>query len=421
MRHCAVKISIWELIMGISEATDLISPAVADHHLKVAIIANSLAHSLGWDQERLNRITVAAIMHDIGALSLQERLSIMRFETSDASLHAARGYIFLREFGPFNRIAEIVLHHHCHWEHGRCRGDDGSEIPLESHVIHLADRIAVLIDSTKEILGQTNSILEKIRSRSGDQFNPALVEAALSLGCRESFWLEAISSYKKNILKSRVSLGVLNQDGDRLLNLARLFARIIDFRSRFTSTHSSGVAAVAEQLAYYAQMSSGQANLMRIAGFLHDIGKLSVPAEILEKPGPLDENEINVMRKHTFYTYQILSTIKAFETIREWAALHHERLNGCGYPFHLSETEIPMGSRIMAIADTFTAICEDRPYRKGMPPDIAVKTLKNLVESQMLDANLINLAIDHYESLDKIRIDAQQSARKMYAEFDSIT
>jgi len=105
---------------------------------------------------------------------------------------------------------------------------------------------------------------------------------------------------------------------------------------------------------------------MEVAGNLHDLGKMVIPNSILNKPDKLNKEETAIMRQHTYFTYTVLNSIGGISQIAEWAAFHHERLDGSGYPFHLGADKLGIGSRIMAVADVFTAISEDRPYRKGM-------------------------------------------------------
>ncbi|MCL5884638.1 MAG: HD domain-containing protein [Deltaproteobacteria bacterium] len=159
--------------------------------------------------------------------------------------------------------------------------------------------------------------------------------------------------------------------------------------------------------------------MFEIAAFLHDLGKLAVPSEILEKPGKLTEGEWNVMRTHVYYTYQILNSIEALEGIASWGALHQERLNGSGYPFRYTEDELPLGARIMAVADVFTSLTEDRPYRKAMPREGATRELHDMVERRELDETLVNLLLGHYDEIDRFRSAAQSKAVREYEEFRS--
>jgi len=152
---------------------------------------------------------------------------------------------------------------------------------------------------------------------------------------------------------------------------------------------------------------------MKIAGYLHDLGKLAVPQEILEKPAKLNDYEFNIMRSHVFYTYRILANRNGLEQINEWASLHHERLNGKGYPFHLKAADISFGSRIMAVADVFTAIAEDRPYRKGLSKDQIIRTLSHMgVDS--LDSKIVNSLIEKFEYINDIRYAARSEALNEY-------
>jgi len=130
---------------------------------------------------------------------------------------------------------------------------------------------------------------------------------------------------------------------------------------------------------------------MRTAGYLHDLGKLSVPPAILEKMDKLSSKEWAILRGHTYYTFQILDVIGGPSHLSEWAAFHHERLDGNGYPFHRRADELTLGSRIMAVADVFTALTEDRPYRSGLPASETVSILEELTRDGGLDGDVVAL------------------------------
>ena len=248
---------------------------------------------------------------------------------------------------------------------------EGEKVPFSSHILHLADRIAVSINKQQEILAQVTGICGTIEKNAGEMFVPEVVNSFKALAEREYFWFDAASSTLGSILTEAITLPTIEQDIDDLLSLAKVFAHIIDFRSRFTATHSSGVSATATALAKFARFTERECKMMTIAGYLHDLGKLAVPAEILEKPAKLTEDDYNIMRRHTYLTYRALVAVDGFETINTWGSFHHERINGSGYPFHHKGADMSLGSRIMAVADVFTAVTEDRPYRKGMSEDNA--------------------------------------------------
>ncbi len=398
---------------------DFIDPAVVDHHKQVAYIAYSIAAELGLTPKEQKDLILAGSLHDIGAFSLKERKDALAFELRNPHGHARNGYALLRLFEPLSQVAEIVRFHHVPWDHGAGREFRGAEVPFFSHVVHLSDRIAVLVDKKQEILGQSSNICRAIRKKSGSMFCPELVDAFLKVASREYFWLDLASPSIQTILSQRLRsahIGIISRD---MLGFSELFSRIIDFKSPFTATHSSGVAASAEFLAGKIGFSRKECTAMRIAGYMHDLGKLAVPVEILDKPAHLNRKEYNVVRHHTFYTYRILEPLAPLHTINTWAAYHHERLDGTGYPFHLRKKDLPLGSQVMAVADVFTALTEDRPYRAGMKQSGAVRILDEMGSRSALNGEIVALLSKHYEEIDILRIRAQADARMKYREINA--
>ena len=156
--------------------------------------------------------------------------------------------------------------------------------------------------------------------------------------------------------------------------------------------------------------------MLQIAGNLHDVGKLKIPRSILEKPGKLTEREFNVMKEHAYSTFLLLSGIRGLEQVSGWASLHHEKLNGCGYPFRLKGERIPLGSRIMAVADVFSAVTEDRPYRKGMDRSAALEALRGDAARGALAPTLVELLAGNYEEINARRSAASEAAGQRYRE-----
>lgn len=161
--------------------------------------------------------------------------------------------------------------------------------------------------------------------------------------------------------------------------------------------------------------------MMKIAGYLHNLGKLAVPLEILEKAAKLTEDEFNIIKSHTFYTCRILETISNLDVINTWASFYHERLDGKGYPFHHKGEDLSLGSRIMAVADVLTAVTEDRPHRKGMPSDGALQVLRQMAESSVLDSYVVSTLRLYYDEVNSVRIAARAAASKEYQEFGQQT
>ena len=399
------RIPLIDLIMCLSEALDLVNPILVNHHKQVAYIAFSIGTEFGLSTEEQRNLVFAGALHDVGAFSLKEKIKILKFEVEDPHRHAEFSYMLLRMLEPLSDVADMVRFHHVPWDNGRGSECYGKPVPIGSHILNLADRISVLINKHQPILGQISSISDRIKDDTGKTFKPELVNAFISIAKKEYFWLDIVYGLTGALLPKRITLETIELDD--IFNFSRLFSRIIDFRSPFTATHSSGVAVTAEELARLTGMSELECRMMRIAGFLHDLGKLTVPTEILEKPTKLTKDDVDIMRCHTFYTYRLLDSIEDLKVINTWASYHHERLDGRGYPFHLDRDDLSLGSRIMAVADIFTAITEERPYRAGMPEERALSILRKMAETSALDADLVDLLESNYDVIDSLRMDAQ--------------
>ncbi len=172
--------------------------------------------------------------------------------------------------------------------------------------------------------------------------------------------------------------------------------------------------AVAEKLARLMGLSRQERVFIQVAGYLHDPGKLSTPREILEKAGPLTPEEYSILKSHPYYTFQLLSRIETFQSIVPWASFHHEGLRGDGYPFHLTGEEIPLGSRIIQAADVFTALLEDRPYRKGMSIGEVRSILPEMVKDEQLDGRVIGMLDKNIEEINAAREQSQREILKSF-------
>lgn len=410
-----VQIPLYDLISCLSDIIDLINPDLVNHHQKVAYIAYRLGTELGLPSRETSDLLLAGKLHDIGILSSSERIKSMQFETASANAHAEVGYRLLVAFAPLAGVARLIRHHHVGWD------EAGSErkgnVLHGSQLLHLADRVAVLtVHCNGNLLSHGRSILDTVKAQRGSMFMPEAVDALERLAEKEFFWLDLCSSGIGSLLRQRVVKESIGINLTSLLDLARIFSRIIDFRSRFTATHSSGVAASAEALARLIGFSERECTMMKVAGFLHDLGKLAVPTEVLEKPGPLSPQERDLIRCHTFHTYRTLENIGDFALINAWASFHHECLDGSGYPFHLTREELSLGSRIMAVADVFTAITEDRPYRRGMESEQALATIGEMVARQALDPLVVEVLRANFALINTVRMEAQAASIREYSQ-----
>jgi len=402
--------TLYDLITCMTSAVDLLDARVSNHHQRVAFFSLRLAEQMNLPLEERQTLAKAALLHDIGALSLEERLDLIGEELPNAETHAQIGARFLEEFPLLGKEADVVRFHHVPWNNGQGRTHRGREVPMLSHLVHLADRVAVEVLPDENVISQIGRIREAIQSRRGSIFVPEMVDAFLEISTQEALWLEMVSGPQITDFSGDLALDAVKLTLDETVELTNVFAHIIDFRSPFTTRHSASVAATAEKLAELSGFSENECKMMKIAGNLHDLGKLAIPTAILEKRSKLDPDEFDVIRSHTFYTYRLLEPIRGFETINEWASYHHEKLNGNGYPFHLKAGSLSMGSRIMAVADIFTAVTEDRPYRKGMSIRKTEDLLSGMAQHGAICPDTVSLLIEHCNEIAQLREEAADQA-----------
>ena len=412
-----MSISLFDMMDSLSTALDLINPALSDHHKLTCYVTCCIAEEMGYGGDAYNDLFAASILHDIGAIALSDRMKLLEFEERDAHLHGELGAVLLSKFPPFRKFAPLIKYHHVPWQDGAGAEFRGQPVPQGSHLIHLADRVAVLIDRNKPVFEQVPEVRDKISMLAGATFMPELVEAFLEMSRKEVFWLDFVSRDMNKVLRKKSRLGSVSLNIDQLVEMSQFYALIIDTRSRFTATHSSGVAATAERIARLWGFDELHGKKVRIAGYLHDIGKLAVPDSILEKNGSLDLVEWRAMRSHTYHTFQILDTVDGLQDIAVWASQHHENLDGEGYPFRNTGNEMPVESRILAVADVFTALAEDRPYRTGMADGKVLEILHDMVEKRKLDGRVVDLLIANIEEVQEVRRNAQSSEQASLTDF----
>jgi len=391
-----LSVNIGNLLLSLSDAMDLADPSIALHQQRTAFIAWEIAKAANLPGDAVERLFVAGLLHDIGALSPEEKISLHRFE-GDPEQHCVRSHVLLESVPWLRTAARITRFHHQEWREWREPITD--PLVLESQILFLSDYLERAIDREIYILHQDEAIVGKIQALSNTAIHPDVVDLLHAVSRRVEFWLDLASPRLYSLLLHNGPFRRTEIDMAYLSTIAELFRNIIDFRSRFTSTHSSGVAECAAGLARIFGFSDQEVDLIRVAGDFHDIGKLAVPNAILNKPDKLTREEFAVIRQHTYFTFSILNTIGGLQSIAEWAAFHHERLDGSGYPFHHRANRISTGSRIMSVADTVTALAEDRPYRPGMKRFDIERILGKQADANALDRRIVELFLDNYEPI----------------------
>lgn len=387
----STKIHPMSFIKAISNALELSSSGISKHHHRTAIIAWHIGKYLNISQDELEILIYSSLIHDIGAASNWEEKHYIATMDYDNRIfnHAEVGYNILKESHQLSILSEPIRYHHDRYNGGNPSGLKGEEIPLISRILHIADRIEVQINKNFHILKQRSNIISNIENNN--IFDPNLVQSVKDLSKTDYFWLDIVNSqYEKRFFNDLNFLGKsLLFDIDDMIIIAEIFSKVVDATSHFTAEHSKNVAKVAKFLAKKRGFSDDETKQFYLAGLLHDLGKLAVPNEILNKTDRLTKDELDIIKQHPYYSHRILEQVDGFEKIASWVGTHHETLDGEGYPYRLKAEKIDLGSRVIAVADVFTALIEDRPYKGGMTIDEAFHIIDDMVCKSKLDSGIV--------------------------------
>ena len=383
-----------QIIYALSDTLDLVVVDNVAYGKRVAIMAAECAKQAGLERYEITFLFDAALLRDIGVSSTQVHDKLLQeFDWPGAQEHCEQGAALLREIRPLAPLAEPIRLHHTRWDHL-----ESLTLPKrtleQANLIFLADRVNMLASpyysDRPALLKQALRIREEITARANTYFSPQLVVDFLATSATEAFWLnlelQSVHAYLGRMLRENPPIDTPMRE---LRHLARVFSRIVDGKSPYMARHSLGVSRVARYLAKRRGLSTDSLDKIEIAGLLHDLGKLRIPDEIIEKPGPLDEFERHIMKTHSFETFQILRRVSGFDEIREWVAYDLERPGHSRQLFQRRDDSLPLESRIMRVADVFQAMVQDRPFRKALAPEQVRTFLEEMVSRGQLDGEIV--------------------------------
>jgi putative nucleotidyltransferase with HDIG domain len=437
------KVSLAEVLSALSFALDLTEGAVPGHAMRSCLLGMRLANEMCLPEERYSSLYYALLLKDVGCSSNAARLcqiigggderrvkagvkledwtkpgkpkaSTLRLLWNTVlpnanplhraagiatigftqhrnneemiSLRCDRGAQILRKIGLGDIAAEAVRGLDEHWDgSGYPERRRGHAIPIESRILAAAQHLDVFASEKG-----TSQALSVLRARSGSWFDPEIVKIAERLDSNAELWSNALSNTPENETRAAVldiapaSIDVLTTDD--IDSICEAFAEVVDAKSSFTFRHSVGVTEAAIRIANVLELNPRDQKTVHRAALLHDLGKLRVPNSILDKAGKLDSAEWHIIQEHPRLTREILSRIAPFRELAEIAGAHHEKLDGSGYPFGIDKESLRLEARIIAVADVYGALTEDRPYRSGLPIEQAIAIMARDVPHK-LDAD----------------------------------
>lgn len=399
-----MEIDIIGLLSAFSFALDCVEAELihvtSNHGKRVAYMSVCMAEKMGVSDDALRDLAACALLHD-NALTqyINEEFysDISNIDTLKVSsdnitprqlgMHCIYGEKNLEKYPFKTGVKDVILYHHEEADGSGPFEKKWTEVPLFARIIHFSDMLDAFCKAQKFDEDVFNKAVHFIEKNKDKRFDSEVTKMFFDAFDKEEFSRlgdEHIEEYfweKVPCEKSFYSFNVLK-------DLADLFAKIIDYKSEFTSRHSLGVARTASKISEIMGYDKVICDKMYLAGTLHDVGKIAIGNEILEKPARLTDEEFAKMKNHAGYTYMILSKVDGFEEIRDIAAFHHERLDGSGYPFGKRADELTTLQRIMACADIYQALTEKRPYKDGMDHDKACEILKDMADKNWIDKNI---------------------------------
>lgn len=396
-----IQVNTRHAFLAIARALDYVGIDDVQHAHRVAYIAYECGQLLNWPASKLEKTFYAGLLHDCGVTSNKEHAHILEEMTpNNSDAHCKRGYKELKENALLSAFSDIVRFHHTAWAELSALVLD-NETKEISALIHLADRVDFLRSryvhgTCPEAVTQYKDLIAKnILSKKGTLFHPNYAEAMANLVRIDGFWfamsidrIEAIGLEFRAYLPFNTTLNT-----NQIKDLALFMANIVDAKSPFTYHHSKRVAKISKMLATDFGLNEGTCDMVYVAGLLHDVGKLKTPDEILYKEGPLEKVEYSIIKRHPVDTLITMDNFFPFSKIGQWAANHHERLDGSGYPYHLKGDQLDTESRIISIADIFQALSQNRPYRDQLTFKQIIEIMAPMADQGQIDKSIFQLIL----------------------------
>jgi len=386
-----------EFLRAVANALDTIEINIfgmpTNHSKRIAYISVKIARELQLADEEIFDLASLAIMHDNGASMklLQDKLNGTTKEKinmiESRKEHCTLGEDNLKNFPFLTHPQNIIKYHHEKFDGTGFFGLSGDEIPLLAQIIALSDTLDLAFDMTKTF--NIEKITYFVCDHKGTFFSPLLADVFSNIAGHPGFWEDLSDEKISDSVKRAIPVFSHDLDFHDMRTITKTLSKIIDARSEFTQTHSSGLSEKLEKMTVFYQMDSIMTSKLLIASDLHDLGKLAVSNSILDNPGKLTKEEFEEIKKHPMITRLCLQGIRGFEEITKWAGNHHEKLDGSGYPGALTAKDLDFNSRLITCLDIYQALREERPYRKPMDHHEAMEILRGMAEAGQLDHRIV--------------------------------
>lgn len=359
-----------------------------NHSRRTTYIALKIGRHLSLPENEIKKLYISSLLHDIGTSNSLEETNL---SNNFILKHCKKGAEIISDFPVFSDISPFILYHHENYDGTGLFKIQGENIPIISQIIRLSDLVEFLYDENCSSHSQRPRITKYVIDNAESLFSHKIASAFLKISSKEIFWFDM-----QNVSFIDFILDNISPDMNTYIDLyefekiALIMAKIIDSKSSFTAKHSRGIAKLAYSVSKHIGYSDEKCLKMKIAGLLHDVGKLAIPNSILDKNEKLSESEFSIIKSHVYYTKIFLDRIEGIKDISDWASNHHEKLNGTGYPRKLNGSKLSEECRIMGVCDIYQALTEDRPYRNGLSSEKAFSILNEMVCDGLICGDALN-------------------------------
>lgn len=362
------------------------NPKLVDHGSKVGYLVAKMLEVQGKTQKEILESYIIGLLHDVGAYKTEEIDKLVQFETERVFDHSIYGYLIMKVSEVMEDKVDAILHHHTPWEQLKSMRCENSQL---ANLIFLADRVEIYLRTQKkhispEVLKKTNCFSEEnieLFCETEEKFD---VQKRLLDG-------SYINDTEKYLYQAEFS-------EEELKKLIRMVAFLIDFRSESTVTHTITMVSAAVALGNLMNLNKQQIDEIYTGAYIHDLGKVAIPLEVLEKPGRLDSDEMEVMKTHIILTGNIIGG-HVSDNVYKIAMRHHEKLDGKGYPYGISEEDMSLEEKIVAVADIFSALTGKRSYKDSMPKEKVVSIMQQMSDNHQIAEEVVKLLVDNYEAV----------------------
>jgi len=380
------EVTLKQMILVIHRTINSVDKRLLNHGEQVAYIMLNLLKAEGnYSDEEIRKICTISIFHDIGAYKVAEIDKLVEVDTTNPFDHAVYGALFIKYFSPLSDLYNIVLTHHFTFKYFKDKHIN--VMCKEGLLLNFADYI-------DRVYLNKNAFTKDYIEDNKDNYLKEHIDLFVEADRKFDFLSKLLNGSYEEELHSFFETKILTRE--EVISYSKMLAYSIDFRSEATVKHTILVEAISYQIAKLCRLDEENLTRIRVASVLHDIGKMGIPKEILEKPGKLTLDEFEIIKSHAIIGYNILSDLN-IDDIRDIGTLHHEKLDGTGYPFGLKGQEITIEMRIVAIGDIVSALLGARSYKEEFNKEKIITILGTMVDSNKIDSRIVNLFINNYD------------------------